>query len=256
LKDVRGMLRTLALTIPLPERVLRLRFLVGGRGLEPLEREFRKRGPWATRVRIGGRDFGGAVDLSGDERIADFFAAFPGCRMVLELGSLEGAHTFQLADRVEGVVGVEGRRRNVEKERFVQRLLGVENVTFVEADLQTLPLASLGRFDAVFCSGLLYHLPRPWLLLDQFSAVTGNVLVSTHYAAEATREVDGIPGRWTREFGLRDPLSGLSRRSFWMTLPALIARLEENGYAVEVIRRDPEHPNGPIVTLVGRSSAV
>lgn len=253
MKSLHGRLRSLTLAIPFPERALaRLRLVVSRRGLEPLEREFRKRGPWITRVRVGGREYGGPVDLAGDERIDDFFASFPSRRSVLELGSLEGAHTFQLAERVERVVGVEGRRADVAKARFVQQLLGVENVTFVEANLETLPLGSLGRFDAVFCSGLLYHLPRPWLLLDQFAAVSGNVFVSTHYAAEATREVDGVPGRWSREFGLRDPLSGLSRRSFWMTLPALIERLEESGYAVEVIRRNTEHPNGPIVTLAAR----
>jgi len=223
---------------------------------DPLAREFKARGPWVTRFRIGDRNYGGKVDLVDDGRIDDFAAAFPGCRTVLELGSLEGAHSFSLARRVERVVAVEGRDENIARARFVQGLLGVDNVEFVAADLETTPLESFGPFDAVFCVGLLYHLPQPWLLLDQLAAVAPNVFLQTHYAERAETTADGLPGRNYREFGRSDPLSGLSPTSFWLTIPALTERLEQGGYAVELLADDPDARNGPIVTLAARASGI
>jgi 2-polyprenyl-3-methyl-5-hydroxy-6-metoxy-1,4-benzoquinol methylase len=41
----------------------------------------------------------------------------------------------------------------------VQRAFQVADVEFREANLERLDLAEVGRFDAVFCAGLLYHLP-------------------------------------------------------------------------------------------------
>lgn len=217
---------------------------------DPVEREFKRYAPWITRYRIGDRDYGGDAELVDDARIANFIDVFPGCRTVLELGSLEGAHSFSLARRVEHVTAIEGRAANLAKSHVVQRLLGVDNVTFVEADLEAAELEHLGRFDALFCVGLLYHLRRPWLLLDRFPGWSDRVFLQTHFADAAEETLDGLAGRSYAEYGSRDPLSGLSQTSFWLTLPALTGRLEQNGYAVRELERDVNHPNGPIVTLV------
>jgi SAM-dependent methyltransferase len=228
--------------------MLRLPFL----DRDPLSREFRSRGPWVTRFRIDGRTYGGKAELVDDGRIGQFAAAFPEAQSVLELGCLEGAHSFSLAKLANRVVAVEGRHENIARAQFVQELLKVENVTFVEADLETVPLERFGRFDAVFCVGLLYHLPKPWLLLDQLAGVAPNVFLQTHYAEHEEATVDGMPGRTYREHGRADPLSGLSPESFWLTIPALTERLERSGYAVEVLEADLSHRNGPIVTLAAR----
>jgi hypothetical protein len=219
---------------------------------DPVAGEFKARGPWVSRFRIGDRDYGGKADLVDDDRIERFAAVFPDCATVLELGSLEGAHSFSLARRVERVVAVEGRDENVVRARFVQQLLGIENVEFVEADLEATPLASFGRFDAVFCVGLLYHLSEPWRLLDQLAAVAPSVFLQTHYSTTEDVTADGMSGRLYREFGRKDPLSGLSPQSFWLTIPSLTERLEKNGYAVELLEDEPSHPNGPIVTFAAR----
>jgi hypothetical protein len=216
---------------------------------DPVERAFRRHAPWVTRYRIGGRDYGGDADLVDDGRIDQFLDTFPGCTSVLELGSLEGAHSFSLARHVARVTAIEGRAANLEKAKLVQGLLGVENVTFSEADLETPDLDLGGPYDALFCVGLLYHLQRPWLLLDRFSTWSDRVFLQTHFADAAEETLDGVPGRSYGEYGKRDPLSGLSQSSFWMTLPALAGRLEQNGYRVRELDRNMAHPHGPIVTL-------
>jgi len=221
-----------------------------------LAAEFSRLEPWVTRFSIRGHTYGGSVDFEGDLRVKQFCRAFPDARTVLELGSLEGGMTFELARNMPGarIHGVEGRPSNLEKSRLVQGLLGIRNVEFQQVNLEVVPLSDLGRFDAVLCAGLLYHLPRPWELLAGFQAVTDRVLISTHYAAEdrADEEVEGIRGHWYREYGEEDPLSGLSPRSFWMTLPAITSRLQADGFDVEVVSDEPGHQNGPLLSLVAR----
>jgi SAM-dependent methyltransferase len=218
--------------------------------------EFSRLEPWITRFSIRGTSYGGSVPFAGDLRVEWFRHAFADARTVLELGSLEGGMTFELARALPRarILGVEGRMANIEKSRMVQRLLGVRNVEFRQVNLEVVPLSDLGEFDAVLCAGLLYHLPRPWELLAGLRGVTDRVLVSTHYAAEdrADEVVEGFPGHWYREHGEEDPLSGLSPRSFWMTLPAITDQLRAGGYAVEVVAHEPEHQNGPLVTLIAR----
>jgi SAM-dependent methyltransferase len=203
-----------------------------------------------TRFRIGGRSYGGWRDFTDDDRVRDCAERFGPCR-VLELGCLEGGHTVELARRGFEVVGIEGRKENVRRARWISRLFKTDaSVAF--ADLETTPLSTFGRFDLIFCSGLLYHLPRPWELIEQFPAVAPALFLSTHYAEEEETTVNGVGGRWYKELGHSDPLSGLSPRSFWPTRDALVALLEANGYDVEIVR-DCAHTNGRLISLAARS---
>ncbi|HEY2783744.1 MAG TPA: class I SAM-dependent methyltransferase [Fimbriiglobus sp.] len=220
---------------------------------------FFRRRPWVSRFRIGGRDYGGAFDPANDPRLRHFAEAFPAARRVLELGSLEGAHTFALAAMpgVDAVVGIEGRLANLKRARFVQRQLGVRNVSFVRANLESFDPASLGPFDAVFCSGLLYHLPRPWTLLQTIAGTAPGLLLATHVTpdAKANEVRNGYSGSVYREFGHRDPLSGLSPESFWPTLGALKAMLADAGFrSVVVCDHDENNPHGPLVTLAAKTA--
>src|SRR5262249_9784956 len=196
---------------------------------DDLARQFEIRAPWITKFAIEGKEYGGTFDPSKDPRVPQFAKCFPGVSDVLELGSLEGGHTFMLATlpNVKRVVAVEGRTGNIEKARFLQKLFGITNVQFVEANLERFKLSQLGRFDAIFCSGVLYHLPQPWRLIEQMSEVSANLFIWTHYAVEeeARKVKSGYAGKLYREAGHSDPLSGLSQESFWPTRDSLNAML-------------------------------
>lgn len=224
-----------------------------------LRAEFEKRGPWVTKFVIDGEEHGGNFNAMQDTRIEQFFESFPKSQRIMELGSLEGGHSFSLASRpsVSAVLGIEGREANVEKAKFVQQLLEVRNVEFVTANLEKTDLASYGGFDAVFCSGLLYHLPRPWELVEQISKVSPNLFMWTHYTKE--EEVNttehGLPGYVYKELGLADPLSGMSPDSFWPTLEGLQDMLKEYGFDdIHLIEDVPDHPQGPAITLAASAS--
>lgn len=224
-----------------------------------LRAEFDALGPWITRFEIDGEEYGGWYDAprGDDTRLQQFLAAFPKAKSVLELGCLEGGHTVAIVRALapERVVGIEGRTANAERARLVMRALGLTMVEIREGDLETIDLAALGRFDAVFNCGLLYHLPRPWELLGRIARVTRGMYLATHYCADAdvNTEVEGYQGRAYGEYGLDDPLSGLSEQSFWPTRESLLRMLRDSGFGrCEVSFDQPDHENGPLIGITAR----
>ena len=222
--------------------------------------EFAKLGPWIFQFRIDGRDYGGGISAVGDERVERFLRYAPEAETILELGALEGAQSFILAERagVKRVLALEGREANLRKARFVQQLLQVPNVEFAQANLEHARMTEFGKFDAVFCSGLLYHLPEPWKLIEQLPAVAPILFIWTQYAREE-EAVDvgrGLRGKIHIEGGSDEPLSGMSPTATWLTLGSLRALLSASGYQrIDVIHDDPTHANGPAVTIGARTSA-
>ena len=219
--------------------------------------EFAKLGPWIYQFLIGGQILGGGISAVGDERVERFFRYAPHPEFILELGSLEGAHSFILAQHpgVKRVVALEGREANLRKARFVQALLQIPNVEFAQANLEHADLRGFGIFDAVFCCGLLYHLPEPWNLIEQCASVAPLLFIWTQYAAEnEAHDVGrGLRGKIHIEGGADEPLSGMSATATWLTLDSLRALLAASGYdSVEVIYDDPGHANGPAVTIGAR----
>ena len=219
-----------------------------------LSAEFAKLAPWIFQFRIGAQNYGGKISAAGDARIDQFFRFAPEAGTILELGSLEGAHTFLLAQRpgVKRVLGIEGRAGNLRKARFVQELLQIRNAEFVQANLENAPISQFGTFDAVFCSGLLYHLPEPWKLVSQLPSMAPLLFIWTQYAPEeeAHDVGQGLRGKIHVEGGPDEPLSGLSSSAIWLTLASLREVLTRSGYGrIEIIHDDVTHQNGPAVTL-------
>src|SRR5213082_4177210 len=101
-----------------------------------LTAEFAELAPWIYQFRIDGADYGGAISAVGDKRVERFFDFAPQVETILELGSLEGAHSFILAEYpgVKRVVALEGRETNLRKARFIQELLQIRNVEFRQAN--------------------------------------------------------------------------------------------------------------------------
>ena len=221
---------------------------------ENLAAEFAKLGPWIYQFQVGGKTYGGGISAVGDVRVERFLRFAPKAETILELGSLEGAQSFILAQQpgVKHVVALEGREPNLRKARLVQELLEISNVEFIQANLEHADLTSFGKFDAVFCCGLLYHLPEPWKLLAQLPKVAPLLFIWTQYAADdEAREVgNGLRGKIHVEGGADEPLSGMSSTATWLTLDSLRDTLAASGYKrIEVIYNDPTHANGPAVTI-------
>lgn len=93
-----------------------------------------------------------ASDLLGER--------FEGLR-VLDLACEEGMFGIEFARHGAQVLGVEGRRVHVERARFAQQALDLDNCEFVQGDVRQLRPETHGTFDVVLCLGLLYHLDAP-----------------------------------------------------------------------------------------------
>jgi hypothetical protein len=183
------------------------------------------------------------------EKVRAFFEWVGRCggraRTILELGSHEGSHSLQLAagPGVERVLGLEGRPDSVERARLVQRAFGVRNVEFRLSNLEDFAPSEVGPVDAAFCAGLLYHLPEPWLLVQRLAPFCRFLFLDTHYAPADTAAAGRYHGCW-RDEG-RDPLSGLSRKSFWLSFRHLMLLLLENGFLVRFVRDYQRSKYGP-----------
>lgn len=224
-----------------------------------LRSEFAKLAPWIFKFRIDGTDYGGELSALTDPRVEQFFRFAPAAETILELGSLEGAHTFMLAEHrgVKRVLGLEGREQNLRKARLIQDLLHVRNAEFAQANLEGSDLSAFGKFDAIFCSGLLYHLPEPWKLIERLPTIAPSLFIWTHYAPETEAKAisNGLRGKIYVEGGLEEVLSGMSPTSMWLTLESLITSLTRSGYrSIQVIHNDLTHPKGPDVTIGARTS--
>jgi SAM-dependent methyltransferase len=170
---------------------------------------------------------------------------------VADLGCLEGGYAVEFARAGYDVLGIEGRRSNVDKCEYVAAALELPNLSFACDDVRS--IRSYGAFDAVFCCGLLYHLDRPTSFLRELAAVTRRVLLlQTHYA---TREDEswnrfrlspmttheGRLGRWYKEWepdtspkeveGLAWSAVGNSS-SFWLEKRHLLQAMIEAGFPI------------------------
>ena len=216
-----------------------------------LHQKFEELGPWYTRFTVHGKDYGGVHSYVGDCRLRDFFEWQTGIGRVLELGSFEGAHSFAITEdtRVQSLIGLEGRDFLLARANFIKELLGNRKTQFVQCDFEKDDIAKFGPVDIVFCSGLLYHLSRPWSLIEAISRISPRLFLSTHYAEKEEVTRLHYRGILYKERSHSDPLSGLVDAAFWPSFKHLSVMLADHGFRISKIRDYPSWPNGPVVNL-------
>jgi SAM-dependent methyltransferase len=104
-------------------------------------------------------------------------------RSVLEVGAGVGRLTRFFLDRECRIVATEGRAENAQE--LARRL---PEVDARQADVEE-SLEHLGRFDVVFCYGLLYHLENPIRALRNMSEVCSDLLLIETQVCDATAPV-------------------------------------------------------------------
>lgn len=156
-------------------------------------------------------------------------------RSVLEVGAGIGLHTPFFLKRGCRVLATDGNPENVAEIR--RRHPGLEaRVLDLEQDQD---LRSLGRFDVVYCYGLLYHLARPEQALAQLAqACSGQVLLESCVS----------PGGFDEVLFVRDPasnnqaLGGIGCRPTRCWVHNRLRRYFGHGY---LARTQPDHPDFP-----------
>jgi len=97
-------------------------------------------------------------------------------KKVLEVGAGIGLHTPFFLERGCEVTVTDGRSENVAE---IKRRLPTVRTAVVDMEVDR-PLSELGRFDIVYCYGLLYHLGNPERALARLAEVCdGQLLLET-----------------------------------------------------------------------------
>ena len=145
------------------------------------------RDSWATDLRnVCGVEGTGGNNLFDDARIGMAASTlgvngrFDGYK-VLELGPLEGAHSYQL----ERLGAREVRAVESNTEAFLKCLLVKEmlrlNTRYYCGDVTSYLRECNEEFDLIFCCGILYHMEDPVELIKQVCLHTNRSFVWTHY---------------------------------------------------------------------------
>jgi len=168
------------------------------------------------------------------------------CR-ILDLGCLDGIFSIEFAQHRANTIGVEIREDNIKKAIFCKEALGLHNLEFRQDDVRNISVESYGRFDAIICSGILYHLPAADalnLINVMFKMVNRVVVIDTHVALKPkerivldNNEYWGVTYREhsndaTPEHKAKQLWSSADNpNSFWFTRPSLINILSRAGFS-------------------------
>ena len=173
---------------------------------------------------------------------------------ILDLGCLDGIFPIEFALHGAESVGVEIREANIKKAIFCKEVLGLHNLEFRQDDVRNISVESYGRFDAIVCSGILYHLPAVDainLIYTMYEMVNRLIVIDTHVSLETKEQVlhnniEYWGSTYHEYFGYTTPeeeakltpeekarllwAAADNRDSFWFTRPSLINILSKAGF--------------------------
>jgi tRNA (mo5U34)-methyltransferase len=118
----------------------------------------------------------------------------------LDIGCHEGFMSFETAQIVKSVKGIDVRKESLEKAELIRQLKGIENVTFGHGDCYKLDEYFNDPFDLTLFVGVLYHLYDPIGALRNVSRVTKKLCVIETQVIEDT----GGVAEWGSKDWLRD----------------------------------------------------
>jgi hypothetical protein len=222
----------------------------------------------------------GKLSLYKDERIdwaLKTFGSIEG-KTVLEVGPLEGMHTYML-DRQNParIDAIEANRLCYFRCLVTSQILGIRNASFLLGDIQSWLADCDTVYDFALASGVLYHMADPGRFLKLLASRANAVFIWTHFFHDdampvgdarraaftgkvETRKIEGIPVRYY-ERGYQAANSnasfcgGMKDRHYWMHRDDILSVLEKLGYKDVVIWNEERgHAGGPSFSLLARKT--
>jgi Methyltransferase domain len=222
----------------------------------------------------------GTVPLFADPKVAWAISRWGGVEglRVLELGPLEGMHTYLLEQNgAASITAIEGNPKAFLRCLVSKELLGLKRASFLYGDFVEFLRQSEERFDVVLASGVLYHMEDPVELLGRLGTVCSRLYLWTHFfdgesvrtRANVSARFDGPIERATRgltytAYKFRyatDKLRGAfcggpEPFAYWLTQDDIIRALRHFGFTeIEQSFVDRDHVHGPAFALVAQKPA-
>ena len=190
---------------------------------------------------------------------------------VLELGPLEGGHTYMLEQMgVASITAIESNTRAFLKCLIAKEIFSLQRSHFLCGDFIEYLRGNQQHFDLGIASGVLYHMRNPAELVWLLSQVTDKLLVWTHYYDEKairTQNQNNVtprfssPGVSKSEHGFDHILyrydylhtlgwagfcGGSEEYSCWMTRDDILKCFTFFGFKnIQTSFEHSDHPNGP-----------
>jgi hypothetical protein len=223
----------------------------------------------------------GTADLFRDPRIdwaETTLGRFFG-KEILELGPLEGGHSYLLQNRgANRIVSIEANTRAFLKCLCVKEIFNLDRVEFKLGNFIPFLEKNGLKYDAVLASGVLYHMEEPLKLLELISKATDKVFIWTHYFDEEiilrrpeisakfsplnSVEYGGIGYEYSSQsyneaLGWAGFCGGSQKTSKWLTRHSLLEALKNFGFVNLEIGFDmPDHPNGPALAIAAKKASI
>ena len=166
-------------------------------------------------------------------------------RKVLEIGSGIGMHAHYFLDRNCEVTTTDGRLSNVETARAVYEAYGwyegTKKLRILPFDIESDDPKTLGRFEVVYCYGLLYHLANPEAAIVSLAELCSDLLLietSVSYGDE-----EQLPGGQEDSANVSQSVHGYGTHP---TRPWLFNRLRKSFEYVYIPKTQPNHELFPI----------
>lgn len=177
-------------------------------------------------------DLATAINRARLEHLASLGLPLAG-RSVLDVGGGVGHLAQFFAERGCRVLSTDARRENVAHARRLYPSLDAR-VLDVEGD----DVTTLGRFDVVFCYGLLYHLENPILALRKLAAVCDDLLLLETLVCDSAAPVLHL---YDESLSANQALRGVGCRP---SPSFIVLALDRAGFEfVYAPAEPPEHPD-------------
>jgi hypothetical protein len=216
---------------------------------------------------------GGAL-LFEDPRItwlAQVVGGLDGLR-VLELGPLEGGHTYMLTRAGGTVTAIEANTKSYLKCLVAKEIADIEHARFLLGDFVEYLRNTKEHFDLCVASGVLYHMRDPVELLELIGGAADRLLLWTHYfdqerhdrepayAAKFSEHTDEVRDGFAYRLHRWEYLTALEWKGFcggsaphaqWLSREDLFGTLEHLGWEIDAVDFDePDHQNAPSIALI------
>jgi SAM-dependent methyltransferase len=192
-------------------------------------------------------------------------------KRVLELGPLEGGHTYMLSKAgAASITSIESNTIAFLKCLIVQNALKF-SADFLLGDFRPYLEACFETYDLTVASGVLYHMADPVRLLQSIARVSRSIGLWTHYydtdvimsREDLKQKFDAEPRiehigscevishrqSYLQALEWKGFCGGSAPTSYWLTRESLLGILTDLGFKVTIGEDTKTHLNGPAILL-------